>query len=295
MKTESLEELRVFVQVVESMSLTAAGRVVGMSTNTVSRRLARLEERLEVSLLQRTTRSLGLTTEGRRFYESAVGILEAVRAAEDALGPLRPFEGILRVALPTLLADLVADELADFCATYPRLSVELLVRDSAPSMVEEGIDLAFTVEANIDPSVVEQSAGSLGGHVVASPAYLDREGRPADVTELSKHRCLRFLGPIPESAWDLTRDGVLHRVPVTGTFAATSSRVLVRACVLGLGIGIVPTGIARPLEESGALERVLPAWETRRYELSARYPPSRRGSEVIHEVIRLVRRRMAES
>ena len=246
-----------FAAVVSAGSLSAAARARGLSPAVVSKRLARLEGRLGVGLIHRTTRRLALTAAGERFHADVVAILEAVRAAEERVtGGGREPVGPLRVSAPTSFGRLhIAPHLPDFLERYPEVALHLELADTFTDLLAERIDLAIRIAAVVPPSLVATRLAGSRRVLCASPRYLQRQGWPVDAAALRRHRLLAAEGQLP---WRLVRGR--HRVLVDGvSHVRTNSSELVRElCIGGAGIALRSLwDVAEPLS-TGALVRVLP-------------------------------------
>ena len=279
-----LEELRTFVQIVDSGSMTAAGRVLGVPTNVVSRRLARLEQRAGVLLAQRTTRVLRPTLEGRRLYERAGRIVAEITAAEAELAHGdTALAGELRLALPSRVADLLADALAQLLHEHAALELRCFVSDRPAAeilgdLVAHGLDAAVLVGELPSTSIVTRKLCRIDTVLAAAPAYLERHGRPRRPSELAAHACLCYVGAQLQTHWTL-RDGKGREqvVPVRAKLASTDSRMLFRALTDGLGVGLATAAdVARH-----GLARVLPGWSAPGFDVRLGYAAGRRGSKRI--------------
>jgi DNA-binding transcriptional LysR family regulator len=289
---DNLGEIRIFVQVADSGGFSAAGRVLHLSTNLVSRRIAQLEDRLGVRLLHRTTRRTSLTEEGRQFLERAVRLLEAADEAAAAVATrASAFEGRLRVAARSTSVEYgLVEELVRFLEAHPGLSVQLLVGDDPVDLVGEGIDLAVQVGELPDSSLVSRGVGEVPIVLAASPAYLERRGRPRVPADLAGHECLRRLGRRPEEAWTLI--GPDHRevvVPIAGRLECSDSAAQTHALYAGFGIGARPAGEVRRAAAGGALVRVLPHHQFAPVPLRVVMPPRRASLPRVAAMIELVR------
>ncbi len=276
-----LEELRTFVQVLDSGSMTAAGRVLGLPTNVVSRRIARLEERLGVPLAQRSTRKLQPTEEGRRLHLRARRILEEAAQAETELrGIGLGLSGELRLALPTLVAAAAKPALYALMDEHPTLELRMFVNDRPAEQVvrdiiEQGLDAALLVGNTPPASIVARRLAHFEPVLAASAEYLARRGRPRRLEDLHDHECLCYIGERLNSQWRLVDSkGQEHVVLVRGRYASSNSQHLQEALVDGLGIGFM---ISERFEELG-LVRVLPKYRAASYDLRLGYAASRRGS-----------------
>lgn len=250
-------EYRLYAQVIEAGSLSAAARALKLSPAMVSKRIARLEQRLGAKLIHRTTRRMSPTLAGQEFYERVVGILAASREAEAAVaGAGAEPSGRLRISAPTSFGRLhVAPHLADFLEAWPRLEVELILDDAYVDLVAGQVDLGIRIASAVGPGLTGRRLASNRRVLCASPGYLDRHGAPTSLAQLSDHRLLAAASQFP---WRLQgRDGP---VLVSGTSVVrTNSSEVVRELALG-GAGIALRSmwdIARELE-AGALQVVLP-------------------------------------
>src|SRR5574339_194709 len=189
---DALQEITVFAKIVGTGSLSAAARDLGMSPALVSRRLAALEARLGVRLVNRTTRTLHLTVEGARYYESCTRVLAEIEDAnaEVSKGRVEP-QGALKVALPASFGHQhVAPLIVQFAERYPKVELALSLSDRRVSVVDEGFDVAITIAHLEDSSLAARKLAPNRRVVCASPAYLRRHGAPRTPEDLQKHNCL---------------------------------------------------------------------------------------------------------
>jgi DNA-binding transcriptional LysR family regulator len=284
MKLESLDELRVFAQIVESGSLSAAARVLGMTVNTVSRRLAALEGRLGTVLLYRTTRSQSLSEAGRTLLARAHRILDEVAEAESALQEGRQaLAGLVRVGLPSILtADFFA-ALQPLLAEHPELRVEASVQDRQVNPVAAGLDVVLIGGRWADSGLIARKVMDIELFLFASEGYLAANGEPTTPDELSAHPTLHFKMTAPASTWVL-RDaaGAEHVVPVQARVAIDDGRGLIDAARAGLGVAMISRRAARLAPE---LKPVLPGYGGARFPIFAVYPASGRRSARLQAVV----------
>ena len=189
---DTLHEMSVFSRVVAAGSLSAAARELGLSPALISRRLAALESRLGVRLINRTTRSLHLTDEGAAYLETCGRILSEIEEADAAVAAGRGEpQGILRVALPASFGNQhVAPLVPDFAARYPKVQLALSLSDRYVNVIEEGFDLAVRIAELEDSSLAARKLAPNRRVVCASPEYLRRHGTPRTLEELAQHNCL---------------------------------------------------------------------------------------------------------
>lgn len=246
-----------FATVVESGSLSAAARSLGMSPAMVSKRLARLEAKLGVRLAHRTTRALTLTESGAAFHAEIVDILAQLRAAEARLIGARDVPaGRLRVTAPTSFGRLhLAPHLDRFLRAYPEVRLEVELSDGFTDIIAERVDVAIRITAAPDPRLVAQRLATSQRILCAAPAYLAEFGEPRSVAELGGHRLLAAEGQLP---WLVKSGG--RRLAVQGiSHVRTNSSEIVRELALG-GVGIALRSLwdVAGLLEEGQLVRVLP-------------------------------------
>ena len=289
-RLDNLEDLRTFVQIVDSGSLTAAGRVLGIPTNMVSRRLARLEAHLGVSLAQRTTRSLRVSKPGRELYLHAQGILARVDEAEVAVaGRGDDLVGEMRISAPSLIASHTRGAFHRLLTRHPKLRIHLLVSDRANDLmirdiVERGLDAAVLAGPLPDRAILAPLLGRLAPVLAASRRYVDRHGVPDEPEQLQEHECLSFVADLVQSRWKLTDHWGRERVVrIGGRFASNDSRLLREALADGLGIGPVLPG---ELASCDDLVAILPGFRFERFDIRLGYSTSRRGSARIAALIR---------
>ena len=237
--------MRMFVRVVELGSFARASEDFDVSRSVATQALARLENRVGVRLLHRTTRKLSPTEEGRAYYESCVRILDDMSEAEESLSGarLRP-RGRLRVSTPHPLTHLVFfPQLKRFFERYPELELEVVVTDRAVNLVEEGIDCAIRGSPIADDStLIARHVARVRWMTCASPAYLKARGTPRAIEELASHECIRFISPSTGrvSDWQFVGGGGTSTFTPRGRLGVTSLESAASAAQHGLGIAQVP-------------------------------------------------------
>lgn len=277
---KNLGDVRVFVQVVGSNGLSSAARVLGVPANTVSRTLTRLEADLGVRLLQRTTRSLSLTEEGRAFHEQALQLLAHVDEAESAVRRRSSgLSGLVRMSVRTTTVqfDLVP-ELTHLLEAHSTLRLQLVVTDDEVDLVSAGLDLALRVGALADSFLVSRHIGDVTFVMAATPGYLKHRGVPRTPADLAAHECVRALGARPQTTWTLKangRDSV--EAQVSGRFECNDVRAQAAAVYAGFGIGLRPAGEVRRAAREGTLRRVLPEWQLAPIPVRVVLPPRGTG------------------
>jgi DNA-binding transcriptional LysR family regulator len=253
--------IREFVATVDGGSLTAAAVLLGVTGSAVGKSISRLESRLGVQLLHRTTRRIDLTTEGEAYLISCRRVLEELAQTESFLttGHQQPI-GRLRVDLPTTFGRRhVLPALLDLGARHEKLDLSVTLRDRAADIVGEGIDLAVRIGVLGDyPDLVARRLGEQKLVICAAPAYLARRGSPLAHADLYRHDCLVGWGRGNRPAWLLKNDKGQtepHEVPVRHELM--DGDALLSACVAGCGLAQLPTWLAGEALRSGALVQVL--------------------------------------
>ncbi len=258
---DALHEIAVFARIVGTGSLSAAARDLGLSPALISRRLAALEARLGVRLINRTTRSLHLTDEGASYYETCTRVLAEMEEADAAVsaGRAEP-RGVLRVALPASFGNQhVAPLVPAFAARYPLVQLALSLSDRAVSVVEEGFDLAIRIADLADSSLAARKLAPNRRVVCASPAYLRRYGAPRAPEDLAQHNCLTTTDF--SMHWDYRApDGKPGSVRVTGRYACDNWEVLRDWALAGMGVALKSTWDVRRHLEDGSLVSLLPGY-----------------------------------
>lgn len=272
-----LPGLLAFVRVAELGSFVRAAEALGLSKAAVSKQVSALERRLGTRLLHRTTRRLSLTEAGELYLQHAQAAFAEARAAEDAVaGQQRTPQGRLRVTAPMSFGLLhVAPYVASFLERWPQVSVDLQLDDRQLDPVQEGFDLALRLGRLASSSLVARTLAHSRVLLCASPAYLDRAGRPARPDELGAHDCLHFSLAYTGRTWVFERDGETLRVALGARFDVNSSLALKAAAIAGAGIARIPEfAVAEELHD-GRLERVLPDWAMPGLDLHAVMPERR--------------------
>src|SRR3984957_523218 len=218
-----LSGVSVLAAVVEGASFVKAAELIGITDSGVSRAISRLETRLGVRLLDRTTRAVTLTDEGRRFYDEVKPHLAAIEdAAAVASGAASAVRGRLKVDIdPFFLSLVLAGRLGPFCDLYPELTIEFVTSAHVGDLVAEGIDLAIRFGQPRLSTLVSRKLMEAPILTVASPAYIERHGRPGHPSDLARHRCLQFLDPYTGRPfdWEFIREEETIEVPTGGARA----------------------------------------------------------------------------
>jgi DNA-binding transcriptional LysR family regulator len=271
-----LSGVSVLAAVVEAGSFVRAAEILGITQPAVSRAIARLEARIGVRLLDRTTRSVTLTEDGRRLYEETSTLLSSIGDAVTlATGAASVVRGRLRVNMdPYFSSMLLAPHLGRFLDLYPEVSLELITRSELGDLVSEGFDLAIRFAELPSSSLVARRLLETRVVTVASPSYLAKHGRPAKPKDVSSHVCLQFRNPVTGRPfeWEFHRGRRILPIKTTGRLLLTDAQTLVGACVAGAGIAqLLAISIQGHLDR-GDLVELFPDWPDERFPLYALYP-----------------------
>jgi DNA-binding transcriptional LysR family regulator len=276
-----LNDMVYFAEVVDRGGFAAAGRALGVPKSKLSRRVAELESRLGVRLLQRTTRKLSLTEAGELYHRHAVAMREEAEAAEEAVAAVQNEpRGTIRVTCPVTLAQTtIGPILPPFLKDHPHVRIDMLVTNRVIDLVQEGVDVALRVRASVDDSgslVVKRLAPTYG-LLVASPKLLGREGRPQHPDDLQKLPTVAMSAADGRASWHLLgphgREYTLQHKPC---FTADDLLTLRYFVLEGNGISMLPDYMCRRDIREGRMEEVLPGWAPPTGVIHAVFP-SRRG------------------
>jgi len=275
--------------VVESGSFVRAAEALGLSPSGVSRALSRLEKRVGVRLIERTTRSLRLTDEGLRFYELVSphlnGITEAAALASGAANAVR---GRLRVNVDPFFSRIaLASPVAGFLARYPELSLELIMRDDAGDLVADGFDLAVRFGQPPAGSFVGRQLLQTRILTVASPAYIKKHGKPETPGDVVNHERILFYNAVAGRPfeWEFRRDLEVIEIKPAGRLMVSDVGTMLTACLAGAGIAQVMALGTEELMRTGQLIDLFPEWSGERFPLFLMYPSRLHQPAKVHAFI----------
>jgi DNA-binding transcriptional LysR family regulator len=274
----SLDDLAVFVRVVERGGFASAARELGTPTSTVSRAIERLEARAGVRLLHRTTRQVRPTGDGQELYVAIAPAVSNLRTTAQTLEPTSKLpSGKLRVtAASDLCNGFLASVVAAFVERYPLVQPEFVVTNRPVNLIEEGFDVALRASAALgDSTLVARKLGVVRQCVYAAPKYLERHGVPATPQDLAKHRTLLFRAENLARIWNLTGPAGPVSVPLRGRIAGDDFSFLRAMAVAGAGIALLPEINAAEDAAGGRLRRVLPEYSSSGASLFVIYPSKR--------------------
>ena len=285
---DRLQAMKVFARVARLGGFSAAARELDLSTTAVSRHVSQLEEHLRVRLLQRTTRRLSLTDVGAAYLERCERILADLHELEDALcqGQQNP-RGRLRITAGVSFAqEQLGAVMPTFVRRYPELEVELLLSDRHLDLIGEGLDLAVRIGRLPDSSLFARRLAPIRHAVCASPAYIAANGAVTAPGQLSRHTCIIDTNQ-PKTWWFQGPDGE-QTVTVTGRYRVNSAHGACDAVIAGLGLAYLPTFVAGPRIESGAIVPQLAGYRTTELAMYAVYPENRYLSAGVRAFIDLL-------
>ncbi|WP_461158834.1 LysR family transcriptional regulator [Sphingobium sp. TomMM35A] len=278
MRLPDLEAWAMFAAVVEHRSFTDAAKALSISKATVSKAVTRLEQHLETSLFNRTSRRLALTESGKRLAAHAARILEEGQAAEEAARQdTAELSGTIRLGAPMTFGLLrIAPLIAEFAKLHPAVDVDLHLSDARIDMVEMGLDATLRIADMPDSSLRARRLGDVKLHVIASPSYLAERGRPTHPSDLGAHDCLCYSNAPTPDVWRFSGPGQQNVViQVRARITVNSGDAMLPALKAGIGIARLPDFIVSDGLASGELEEVLVDWRPPPLGLHLVTPPSR--------------------
>jgi DNA-binding transcriptional LysR family regulator len=267
--------LQVFRHVAELSSFAEAGRKLGLSPAAISKNVAELEASVGTRLINRTTRRMALTDEGKLYLEHVARGLDALKDADAALSPVRQAPGgTLRVAAPmTVTLMRLSSVIPEFLSRYPDLRLDLHLDDRRVDIVQEGFDLAIRGSDKLEDSSLIARKLAVMPHVLCSaPAYFEAHGEPTDPADLKSHNCIRFSLSGHADLWEFRKGSRTEKVAVKPRYSVTSSLAVRDALRAGFGVSLIPRPYVEDDLKSGRLQRVLSDWDTVETTLYAIYP-----------------------
>ncbi len=293
---DRLTSLTAFVRVVDSGGFSAAGRRLSMSTTMVSNHVQALEDRLGARLLHRTTRRVSLTEVGKAYYDRCVQILADLEQADDIAGALQSTpRGTLRIYTATHIVPYVAPVVAVYLATYPEVKVDLSMGEPNIDMIEEGFDLAIRLTPPPDSSLIVRGLATWRHVLCCSHGYIEKHGRPQQLSELAQHNCVRHANYPYQDEWRFVdRKGAPAAVKVSGNLVTNSGETLRRAALQDVGISLAAGFLVHDDLEAGRLVRLLPEYRPVELAMNAVYPHRHHLSAKVRTFIDLLAQHSAE-
>lgn len=257
-----LQEMAVFVRVVETGSFSEAARQLDLSPSAVSRAISRLEKALATRLMQRTTRKLRLSEAGEEVFKRCREMVDAARSVMEISGQhAQEPEGLIRVSVPKAVGRFVIHpHIADFLRLYPRVDVQMILEDRYVDLIDDNVDLTIRITDRPPPGLVGRQLLPIEHLLCATPHYLAEHGTPQHPHDLLEHSCI-YLGETPSDArWKFKQGSKAVTVGVRGRYAANHAGVRLDAVLQHVGIGSLPYFTARHALEQGTIVQVLAAW-----------------------------------
>ena len=294
----SPSDMCAFVRTVELGGFSMAARELGLTPSAISKLVTRLEGRLGVRLLNRTTRRLALTPEGEAYFERSQRILADISDAENEVARFRAQpKGELRINVGTAFGlHQLAPALPEFLARNPEVQVELTLTDRVVDLIEEGADLGIRLGTLTDSSLIARRICELERVVCASPAYLKKHGTPRKPQDLLKHNCLSVAYAPSLQRWPFAaKDGVEH-IEVAGSASANSAEALLQLALVGLGIIRLSEVIVGEAIREGKLVPLLQeVHHSEPLPLHAVYPQGRHRSPKVAAMVELLVERFGDA
>ena len=295
-----ISNVGVLAAIVDGGSFTRAAEALGLSRSGVSRAILRLETRLGVRLLDRTTRAVALTDEGRRLYTEVAPLLTGI---EDAVtvtsGSSVAVRGRLRVNVDAICSrQLLTPHIPEFLSIYPDLSLELVARDQLGDLVGEGFDVALRFGTPPESSLVSRKLLDTRTILLASPTYLKVHGHPVVPSDLTNHACILVRDSLtgqPIKEWQLRQRDKVVQVRITGRLMVSEYGTMLGACTGGMGIARAKAIFVQHLIQQGALVEVLSDWHGDSYPLYALYPSRHLPAAKVRAFIDFVQSRFVQA
>lgn len=276
---QDLNDLFYFSIVVEQNGFAAAGRALGIPKSRLSRRISHLEERLGVRLLQRSTRRFAVTDAGQRFYRHCQAVMAEAQAAEEAVAQLTTEpRGLVRMSCPvSITQNVMAGILPGFMEKYPQVKILVLSTNRRIDLINEGVDVALRVRFKLDTDadLVVRAFGHSKLVLVASPAYLDKHGRPRQPEDLAALDTVS-IAELESQSWELTGRDRRYQLEHQPRLMCGDFPLVRTAAEKGLGVALLPESVCCAAISAGALEVILPEWSLPQGVVHCVYP-SRRG------------------
>lgn len=291
---DRLDAMEVFVRIVETGSFSSVARELGITQPTISKQLTALESHLKTRLLNRSTRKLSLTESGQAYYERCKRIIDDVREAESTLGRLQgSISGHLHINTSIAMGQIfLTPLLLKFQRQYPELSVELTLNDRFIDIVEEGVDVAIRIGRLAESNLVARKIGATRRAVVATPGYLQQNGRPRHPQDLARHNCLLYSYLSTGNEWLFQGPDGEIRVRVSGNFKSNNGHALREALLAGLGVAVTPDWLAHEGLRDGTIEAILPEFAPMPMDINAVFPSNRMLSAKVRAFVDFVQQEL---
>ncbi len=272
MQNIDFNEIHIFIRVIQAGSFTKASKMLNIPISTVSAKVASLEKRIGVTLIQRTTRQLKLTSAGGLYYEKCLkGIDEILHAENEVTMDQHEPQGLLRITAPVYLGGLLLPEvILEMSKKYPKVSIELILKDQAIDLIAEGVDVAIRAGELKDSSLMSKKLGDVYFIPFATSQYLKAHGTPKHPKDLENHRCIRF-NPIGKDEWIFTNGRQKQKVALDGKLSVDDLHAAERLTMTHQGIALLPH-CASQIKNKKDLVQLLPEWKLGSRPLFLIYP-----------------------
>ncbi len=294
---DRLTEMEAFATVVDQGGFTDAARKLGISKSAVSKHVSSLEARLGARLLNRTTRRVSPTDIGLLYYDRARRVLNDAGEADSLVTAMQSEpSGQLRISVPTDFGVThMSPILGDFLRDHPDMTVNMVLKNRYVELISEGFDLAIRIGEMEDSSLRARRFCETGQRLIASPAYLERHGRPERIDDLNEHRLLHYSNQASGNVWKVTApSGEVRQVRSSGWLTVNDGRSLLSAAVAGLGIAYLPSFLYHQAMKKGQIEDVMPELPREVLGIYAVYPPGRFTQPKVRAFIDFLVDRFAE-
>ena len=284
---DSSSEMAIFVNVVRQGGFSAAARALNRTPSAISKQITRLEDRLDVRLLNRTTRQLSMTDEGEAYYHRATAILADIAETEALVSNKSAApRGLLRVTCSTTFGrQQIVPILPDFLARYPDLKFQLSLNDKVVDLVQEGFDVAIRMAELHDSSLVARRLAVDRRLICAAPSYIEKFGLPRHPDALANHNCLVLRNAMAMNDWAFRLDGKIRTIHVDGSFETNSGVAVHEAVLAGLGIAQMASFVVVPDLRAGRLVTCLDEFIVTEKPIYALFPDRRHLSPKVRAFI----------
>jgi DNA-binding transcriptional LysR family regulator len=274
---DRLTDMETFVRVIEAGSFSAAAQQMRVGQPAISKAISRLEQRLGVHLVLRSTRGLSPTEAGRSYYDEARAVLQRAEQAEMAVSNVgKSLSGRLRISAPVTFARLhIVPKLESLLKAHPALDVEIILSDRLIDVIEEGIDVALRMGSLVDSALIARKIGSCRRVVLAAPRYFEKFGKPLKPDELSQYEAVVYTEPSGGTGWVFHKGSEEVTVILRGRVRLSAAEGVREAVLAGLGLTISSEWLFTPELASGAVERALTEWWLPDMDLWALFPAGR--------------------
>ena len=275
-----LQEMAIFVKVVETGSFSETARQLGNTPSAISRAISRLERALGTRLLQRTTRKLRLSESGTQVYAYCLEMVNAAQAVIDNSGKFNSEpHGTVRISVPKAVGHyLLHPHIPEFLERYPKVDVQMLLEDKLIDFIDDEIDLAIRITNEPSLGLKGRKLIEIDHVIVATAEYLEKHGMPQQPQDLKEHQCIYLGEQASDSKWKFQKENKITSVSVKGRYSANHTGIRLDAALKHMGIASLPYFVARHALETKALIQVLPDWYFKTYysgDAWLLYPPTR--------------------